>query len=126
MVNNEVVSRPSELAAWALIFSIDRGSTRSFVSITGHRQGFTSGRRVARQQAYWEGTHDLPLYRCRLTSQTIAKWELTLETSYKTMQKVFAESVGPSIERIILLLEEMRGWSMVYVFHLLARSDADR
>jgi hypothetical protein len=49
--------------------------------------------------------------------QTIAKWELSLETSYKTIQKVFAESVGPSIERIILLLEEMRGWSLVYVYH---------
>jgi hypothetical protein len=45
--------------------------------------------------------------------KTIAKWEQTLETSFKTLGKVFAESVGPAIERIILLVEEMRGWSMV-------------
>jgi len=41
------------------------------------------------------------------------KWEASLENSFKTIQQVFAESVGPSIERVILLLEEMKGWSQV-------------
>lgn len=45
------------------------------------------------------------------------KWEASLENSFKTIQQVFAESVGPSIERVILLLEEMKGWSQVYVNH---------
>ena len=45
------------------------------------------------------------------------KWEASLENSFKTIQQVFAESVGPSIERVILLLEEMKGWSQLYVNH---------
>jgi len=43
----------------------------------------------------------------------VTKWEQSLETSFKTIGKVFAESVAPALERIILLLEEMRGWSKV-------------
>lgn len=45
----------------------------------------------------------------------IAKWELALETSYKTIRKILAESVGPALERIVLLLEELIGWSQVCV-----------
>lgn len=49
----------------------------------------------------------------RLTMQTIAKWEMSLETSFTTIRKILGESVGPALERIVLILEEFRGWSKV-------------
>lgn len=66
------------------------------------------------------GCSELAMYHCRRIAcahaiKTIAKWELSLETSFKTIRKTLAESVCPAIERIILLLEELRGWSSVYV-----------
>ncbi|WWD19682.1 hypothetical protein CI109_104144 [Kwoniella shandongensis] len=47
----------------------------------------------------------------RLTGRTIAKWDLALDTSFRTIQKLVSESISPALERIILLLEELRGWA---------------
>ncbi|WWC91790.1 uncharacterized protein L201_006737 [Kwoniella dendrophila CBS 6074] len=47
----------------------------------------------------------------RLTGRTITKWDQTLDTSFRTIQNLIIESVSPALERLILLLEEMRGWS---------------
>lgn len=47
----------------------------------------------------------------KLTSRAVAKWEVTLEASFRTMRKVITDSVSPALERIILVLEELSGWS---------------
>ncbi|WVF72936.1 hypothetical protein IAT40_007754 [Kwoniella sp. CBS 6097] len=47
----------------------------------------------------------------RLTGRTIAKWDQMLDTSFRTIQSLISESISPALERIILLLEELKGWS---------------
>ncbi|KAK8853269.1 hypothetical protein IAR55_003972 [Kwoniella newhampshirensis] len=47
----------------------------------------------------------------RLTGRTVAKWDMALETSFRTIQKLVSESISPALERIILLLEDLRGWA---------------
>ncbi|OCF61367.1 hypothetical protein L486_01015 [Kwoniella mangroviensis CBS 10435] len=47
----------------------------------------------------------------RLTGRTITKWDQTLDTSFRTIQNLIIESISPALERLVLLLEEMRGWS---------------
>lgn len=48
----------------------------------------------------------------RMTPRTIAKWESTMDSSYRTIQKLISESITPALERILLLLEEIKGWSL--------------
>lgn len=58
-----------------------------------------------------------------LRSQTITKWELALDSSFSTIRKVITESIGPAIERVMLLLEELHGWALAkYVSPLAANS----
>lgn len=47
----------------------------------------------------------------RMANRTIAKWEATLDTAFATLQKVVSQSISPALERIILILDELRGWS---------------
>ncbi|KAL1412364.1 hypothetical protein Q8F55_000108 [Vanrija albida] len=47
----------------------------------------------------------------RMTNRTVAKWESTLETAFSTIKKVITESISPALERIMLVLDEMAGWS---------------
>ncbi|WVW86265.1 hypothetical protein I302_108307 [Kwoniella bestiolae CBS 10118] len=47
----------------------------------------------------------------RLTGRTITKWDQMLDTSFRTIQNLIIESISPALERIVLLLEEIRGWS---------------
>ncbi|WOO81875.1 uncharacterized protein LOC62_04G005390 [Vanrija pseudolonga] len=47
----------------------------------------------------------------RMTNRTVAKWESTLETAFSTIKKVITESITPALERIMLVLDEMAGWS---------------
>ncbi|WWC94956.1 hypothetical protein V866_001808 [Kwoniella sp. B9012] len=47
----------------------------------------------------------------RLTGRTITKWDQTLDMSFRTIQNLIIESISPALERLVLLLEEMRGWS---------------
>ncbi|TYJ53254.1 hypothetical protein B9479_006122 [Cryptococcus floricola] len=56
----------------------------------------------------------------RMTPRTITKWDTTMDTSFQTIQKLVSESVFPSLERILLLLEEIQGWSLTprYQEHL--------
>nr|ODN91736.1 hypothetical protein L203_00987 [Cryptococcus depauperatus CBS 7841] len=51
----------------------------------------------------------------RMTPRTIAKWDTILDTSYKNIQKLISQSIYPALERILLLLEDMRGWSLTQV-----------
>ncbi|OXG13990.1 hypothetical protein C366_04983 [Cryptococcus neoformans Tu401-1] len=48
----------------------------------------------------------------RMTPRTIAKWDSTMDSSYRTIQKLISESITPALERILLLLEEIKGWSL--------------
>ncbi|WVQ74239.1 hypothetical protein IAR50_003835 [Cryptococcus sp. DSM 104548] len=56
----------------------------------------------------------------RMTPRTITKWDTTMDTSFQTIQKLVSESISPSLERILLLLEEIQGWSLTprYQKHL--------
>ncbi|WVR07625.1 hypothetical protein IAU60_004667 [Kwoniella sp. DSM 27419] len=47
----------------------------------------------------------------KLTGRTIAKWDQTLDTSLRTIQSLLLESISPALERLVLLLEELKGWS---------------
>ncbi|KAK4687139.1 hypothetical protein P7C73_g2981, partial [Tremellales sp. Uapishka_1] len=47
----------------------------------------------------------------RLTGRTIAKWELTMDSCCRNVQKIISESVAPAVERLVLLVEELRGWA---------------
>ncbi|WRT70155.1 uncharacterized protein IL334_007149 [Kwoniella shivajii] len=47
----------------------------------------------------------------RLTGRTITKWDQTMDTSFRTIQNLINESISPALQRLILLLEEIRGWS---------------
>lgn len=46
----------------------------------------------------------------QLMLQMLTKWEQTLATSLQTIQKIVAESVSPALERVMILLQGMRGW----------------
>ncbi|KIR81389.1 hypothetical protein I306_01624 [Cryptococcus gattii EJB2] len=48
----------------------------------------------------------------RMTPRTIAKWDSTMDSSYRTIRKLISESITPALERILLLLEEIKGWSL--------------
>nr|XP_019010398.1 uncharacterized protein I206_04867 [Kwoniella pini CBS 10737]OCF49179.1 hypothetical protein I206_04867 [Kwoniella pini CBS 10737] len=47
----------------------------------------------------------------KLTGRTLTKWDQTLDSSYKSIQNLIIESISPALERLVLLLEEMKGWS---------------
>ncbi|OCF41363.1 hypothetical protein I317_04844 [Kwoniella heveanensis CBS 569] len=47
----------------------------------------------------------------RLTGRTITKWDQMLDTSFRTIQRLISQSISPALERLVLLLEEMKGWS---------------
>nr|XP_018260797.1 uncharacterized protein I303_06513 [Kwoniella dejecticola CBS 10117]OBR82955.1 hypothetical protein I303_06513 [Kwoniella dejecticola CBS 10117] len=51
----------------------------------------------------------------KLTGRTVTKWDQTLDSSYRTIQNLIIESISPAVERLVLLLEEMRGWSRTSV-----------
>lgn len=35
-----------------------------------------------------------------------------MDSSYRTIRKLISESITPALERILLLLEEIKGWSL--------------
>jgi hypothetical protein len=39
----------------------------------------------------------------------VSKWESTLDESYRDIHKLLVESVQPALERIILLIDEVKG-----------------
>lgn len=41
----------------------------------------------------------------------LGKWETTLHESYRDIHKVLVESVQPALERVILLIDEVKGLS---------------
>lgn len=48
----------------------------------------------------------------KLTERNLAKWQKAHLSATDLCQSVLASSIFPSLERIILLVEEMIGWSM--------------
>ncbi|RXK35659.1 hypothetical protein M231_07089 [Tremella mesenterica] len=49
----------------------------------------------------------------RLTGRAMTKWEMSALTGFKAIGKVISESITPALEYLILLLEELRGWSLL-------------
>ncbi|WVQ84661.1 hypothetical protein IAT38_006816 [Cryptococcus sp. DSM 104549] len=47
----------------------------------------------------------------RMTGRTITKWDSTLDTAFRTIQKLISESISPALERLMLLLEQVTGWT---------------
>ncbi|KAL7415568.1 anaphase-promoting complex, cyclosome, subunit 4-domain-containing protein [Mrakia frigida] len=48
----------------------------------------------------------------RLTERSLLKWEATVTTALTTIRQACYQTLLPAFERIILLLNEMRGWSL--------------
>lgn len=45
------------------------------------------------------------------SSQTVSKWESSLQTAFSTLQSIMTLSIVPALERIILILDELRSWA---------------
>lgn len=41
----------------------------------------------------------------------MSKWESGLQTAFSTLQSIVSLSIVPALERIILILEELRTWA---------------